>query len=74
LKKLVFVALGLAATGSVVVLRTVSMLMRKRKEKSEYDAEVNTWEGEGGSVAPKARNEVGVLLSAHEPERTAPAL
>ena len=73
MKKLIFVALGLVATGTVVALRTLPTLLRKRKENGEYDAQVNTWEGEGGSVAPKARDEVGALLSAHEPERTAPA-
>jgi hypothetical protein len=70
LKKLIFVALGLVATGTVVALRTLPTLLRKRKEKGEYDAEVNTWEGEGGSLGRKSRHEV---LSAQEPQRAEPA-
>lgn len=71
MKKLIFVALGLVATGTVVALRTLPTLLRKRKEKGEYDAEVNTWEGEGGSLGRKTRNEVGALLSSDQTERTA---
>jgi hypothetical protein len=71
LKKLIFVALGLVATDTVVALRTLPTLLRKLKEKGEHDADVNAWEGEGGSLGRKTRSEVGALLSSDQPERTA---
>ena len=72
MKKLTLFALGLAATGTVAALRTLPTVIRKRKEKVEYDAEGNTWEGEGGSVDRKARNEAAVLPPPRELAGTAP--
>lgn len=72
MNKLTLFALGLAATGTVAALRILPTLVSKRKEKAEYDAEVNTWEGEGGSLDRKAPNVAAALPPPRELAGTAP--
>ena len=43
-------AVGLVAAGTLAALRALPHLARKKQEKVDYDAELRTWEGEGGSM------------------------
>ena len=67
MKTRILLALGLVATGTLATLRALPQRARRKREKTQYDAEISTWEGEGGSLDTTPPREVDVQRAAVEP-------